>query len=185
MVYLIIFLYFFLSDGYRIGDPVSMLRRSQYKQSRTAWSEMFAQDTPRFGISRTIKLNPLQNVLDFTSTEEFKLAFSIADDRFLTPWLTVMDGTGNYLNVIEFTFIYSGNYLKQVKWNLEYHPENVPNRPDHIYLRYTWEEQVETDSHAGLTFLVIFCTLLGWGSALLVLLKKDRAKPKKVIYNEN
>ena len=42
-------------------------------------------------------------------------SFSFSDSRFVIPWITVSDGTGHYLHIVEFTFIFSGNDIVKVK----------------------------------------------------------------------
>lgn len=49
----------------------------------------------------------------------FFRAFSVDGGRFITPWITVADGHGTYLQFIEFIFTYSGDEIIEMKWKTD------------------------------------------------------------------
>jgi hypothetical protein len=160
---------------YRPGDSVSMLKRSQYKGFRTPWSTMQPHGAqPHFAVTNTVQMQPIGEsaVLQYEGDEPFKIAFSFADDRFLTSWLTVTDGSALFLSVVQFDFTYAGSLLLGVKWRVEYH-DMVAGRPEHIALRYVWHKHVEKDTDLGLNLLVILAAIVSWGLAVWVLATAD------------
>ncbi len=161
--------------AYRHGDTVSVLKRSQYKGYRTEWSELLGRDAPRFGVDRTVQLNPTNTAQVYDTNEEFKIEFAFDHDRLLTSWITFFDGRGNYLNYIEFDFVFSGDHIRSVRWVTDYH-EDGREKPDKVFLRYHWHEFVETDAASGLDFLMIVGTVLAWASAVLAVFGLDRFK---------
>lgn len=43
--------------------------------------------------------------------------FSYANNRFVTPWITVFDISGNQLDVLDITFSYMGNDIVDMKYD--------------------------------------------------------------------
>lgn len=41
---------------------------------------------------------------------------SFADDRFVTPWITLWDGEGGFVEEMTVTFVYSGNDIRRIRW---------------------------------------------------------------------
>ena len=135
------------------------------------------QDIPRFGIDRTIRLVPADAQRIYESDQPFKLSFSFDHDRFLSTWITVNDGAGNYLHYIEFEFVYSGDHIQQLKWSVAYQvPDRKGVKPEHIFLRYRWVPFVETDAALGLDTLFLVASLTAWGVILMVLFRMDKVK---------
>eukprot|EP00462_Mataza_sp_D1_P000770 CAMPEP_0175088740 /NCGR_PEP_ID=MMETSP0086_2-20121207/410_1 /TAXON_ID=136419 /ORGANISM="Unknown Unknown, Strain D1" /LENGTH=144 /DNA_ID=CAMNT_0016361195 /DNA_START=115 /DNA_END=549 /DNA_ORIENTATION=- len=124
---------------------------------------MMHHDCPRFGMPHMVTLNPILDAKNYDSSDEFKISFSFAKDRFLIPWITVTDGKGHYLNFVSFTFVYSGDYIRKVKWDAEYHTDSTGVQPEHVYLHYNWEEFSEMDTNSSLVFLVV----IGFSAAVV------------------
>jgi len=161
VVFMLLFCLPYLCYGYRNGDLVRMSKRSRYsqdnQQEETTWSEIQARLCPRFRAHKTVTLpNPL-NEEAFDISFDYKLSFSFADNNFITPWMTVWDGEQRrLLNSIEFIFIYSGNEIKEVKYDVDYNDgEHEGNILDHIYISYVWEEFGEQDIELGLVSLLV------------------------------
>lgn len=156
--------------GYRHGEIVPMLQRVQYKGYRTKWSEMLGDNSPRFGMEHTVALNPVGQVVKSSELDDqFKISFSFDHDKHLIPWLTVTDGQGQFLNFVHITFVHSGNYLTNIKWQTEYHEEARGQRPEHVYIRYRWEGYVETDSTLGFNVLAVIGVTMCWSGMLIVM----------------
>ncbi len=164
-----------ITRGYRHGDHVTLLKRSQYLGKKTGFSEMTGQHSPHFGVDRVVELNPLFEVQKKTSSRyqtnsAFKMSFSFVNDRFLTPWLTVTDGHGHYLHNIRFTFRYTGHHIKAVDVETDYHPRGaIEVPPEHIRLVYQWEEDVELDSQLGFTAVVAVTCVVSWAAMYMVM----------------
>eukprot|EP00824_Muranothrix_gubernata_P015238 TRINITY_DN3163_c0_g1_i1.p1 TRINITY_DN3163_c0_g1~~TRINITY_DN3163_c0_g1_i1.p1 ORF type:complete len:303 (+),score=49.42 TRINITY_DN3163_c0_g1_i1:74-982(+) len=156
--------------AYRKGDVVSTQKRSQYQKMRTNWSDVLGKHCPRFATDRHVTL-PALAAQELKEHEDFKVSFSFASDRFVTPWLTVVDSTGRSLNFIQFTFFYSGNELKDVKWFLDYNDdeEHQGKKPKEVFLYYNWKEVVERDSRTGMNTLFLSGLLLTMGLVAWVL----------------
>eukprot|EP01006_Ploeotia_vitrea_P011637 TRINITY_DN30934_c0_g2_i1.p2 TRINITY_DN30934_c0_g2~~TRINITY_DN30934_c0_g2_i1.p2 ORF type:complete len:202 (-),score=69.10 TRINITY_DN30934_c0_g2_i1:120-701(-) len=167
--------------AYHRGDPVSVLQRSQYKGYRTEWAELMAKHAPRFAIDRTIKYNPVDSTKKYKSDQEYKIQLSVDDDRFLTSWISVNSGHGDYLRHLELELIYSGPNIINVKWHVDYHGRDLHgDRPDYIYVQYHWSEYSEIDSSFGLSFLLIVCAAATWVVAVMIVCRFDfKRKGKK------
>eukprot|EP00276_Gloeochaete_wittrockiana_P012447 CAMPEP_0184373620 /NCGR_PEP_ID=MMETSP1089-20130417/164596_1 /TAXON_ID=38269 ORGANISM="Gloeochaete wittrockiana, Strain SAG46.84" /NCGR_SAMPLE_ID=MMETSP1089 /ASSEMBLY_ACC=CAM_ASM_000445 /LENGTH=255 /DNA_ID=CAMNT_0026716591 /DNA_START=207 /DNA_END=974 /DNA_ORIENTATION=- len=133
-----------------------MARRSQYQQQRTRWTDLLAKDCPRFGIDKTISLSQLKPG-DLGQNEEFKISISVANERFVTPWVTVVDKDGkHFLFNIQFTFVYSGDDLYDMKWTTHYVLDQAPTE---FMVHYHWVKKTEKDSTFGLNFLFLIGTM--------------------------
>lgn len=90
----------------------------------------------------------------------------------LTPVLLLSDGLGTYLELIEFTFVYSGDDIVDLDWkthcmisqplklmmgldNTE-DPKPTKIAPESIRMIYTWKEENGRDETLGIAFL--FCS---------------------------
>ncbi|EFA82908.1 hypothetical protein PPL_03686 [Heterostelium album PN500] len=84
-------------------------------------------------------------------------------DKFTTTWITVADGSGTYLNHIEFTFYYSNDKIVDVKYKLDYNDEEIHRgkKPEHFYLIYKWQQVRDKDYTMSL--FVLFFTGIALG----------------------
>lgn len=161
--------------SYRHGDAVSMLRREQFQQLRTKWIGMVGKDCPRFGVDHTVLLSANTLLAPFSGAnatqleaEPLKISFSFANDQHLIPWVTVSDGTGQFLGLIRIVFSHTGGYLTGLRWTTEYIPMEAS--PPSIRMSYHWEENVKVNSEGGLLFLFIVVAVVTWGCVSLILL---------------
>ncbi|KAG2385627.1 hypothetical protein C9374_003442 [Naegleria lovaniensis] len=141
-------------QAHKIGDAIPMLKRIQFNEKRTEWSEVPYGDAPRFGLSKKITITGVAAILEaFLDTpkaeantdkyyeelimqtkDDLKLAFSFHHPNFETSWITlfskgILDTATNrmqyqFLKRIDFLFIYHGDTIKEIKYTLDYYDEN-------------------------------------------------------------
>lgn len=70
----------------------------------------------RFGIAKTVRLNPLSDAKEYDTSNEFKLSFSFSGERLLVPWITVTDGKAHFVQQIDFYFVHAQGFILSVKW---------------------------------------------------------------------
>ena len=127
------------SSSFLHGDALPMMRRTQHRGQRTVWSEVPHRVAPRFRVDSTVMLDsapPAQ--LD---DEPYKLSLALLGLQFITPWITVADGSGRHLEQLELRLTASGDSLAGVRWEGHY-VDNTGGEfapPAHIALRVVCE----------------------------------------------
>eukprot|EP00850_Spirogloea_muscicola_P022549 SM000300S11724 [mRNA] locus=s300:19943:21864:- [translate_table: standard] len=110
---------------------------------------------------------PVPRPVGYSPGEPYKLSLQFGKERFVTPWLFVLGRKGPDIPVVDVTLAHFAGELRGVKAQvapmpskyLDLHPDiaqhyhNDSSWPKHILLRYTWKEQAEMDSKAGLYVL--------------------------------
>jgi len=100
-------------------------------------------------------------------TKELRVAFSFDHERFITPYFTIVDGKGTLLEILEFTFIVSGDDLVDVNWKTHYNTdkdhEHDTQLPNTLTIQYKWEDFAEIDTVWGLNTLLF----MGFSAGLL------------------
>ncbi|KAJ6803881.1 uncharacterized protein M6B38_187975 [Iris pallida] len=161
------------SVAYRPGDIVSMSKSGQYHGSRTVWHDVIGRHCPIFAVNREV-LIPLAKPTGFTGADPYKISFQVGHEKFLIPWLLVVNRKSTSVPMIDVHLKYSGNDIHGVtakvvdmpQHYIEVHKDiqknfwDVEHWPKHVLVRYTWEEQSEIDVSGG--FYVLF------GSGLLL-----------------
>lgn len=132
---------------HKIGDAIPMLKRVQYNEKRTQWSEVPYSDAPRFGLPKKITITGVSAILEAfndppkaqpgtdkyyeelieQAKDDLKLAFSFHHPNFETSWITLFSKissdskTPNYhfLKQIDFVFVYNGDTIKEIKHSLQ------------------------------------------------------------------
>src|SRR3989338_3871655 len=51
-------------NGHKIGDAIPMLKKIQFNEKRTEWSEVPYGDAPRFGLSKKITITGVAAILE-------------------------------------------------------------------------------------------------------------------------
>jgi len=167
-------------NGYAYGDHVNMLKMTQYRGYRTAWTELVSRYTPRFGMDRTVKLHAMSSSKTYSAFEEFKISFAFDHENFLTSWITITDGKGHFLNYIEIDFIYAGDHIQSVKWQAVYYEdEHKGDRSDYVFIRYHWKELVESDAATGLNVLLIASLIVAYTCGAMIVIGFDKKKVKR------
>ncbi|KAJ4704268.1 ATP-dependent helicase/deoxyribonuclease subunit B [Melia azedarach] len=156
-----------ISLAYRPGDIVPMSKMGQYHNSRTVWQDVIGKHCPIFAVNREV-LIPIAMPTGFTGADPYKISFQVGKEKFLVPWLFVINRKSPEVPMIDMHLRYSGNDLHGVTAKVvdmphhyvEIHPD-VPKHfwdpkswPKHVLIRYTWEEQSEIDVASG--FYVLF-----------------------------
>ncbi|KAM7263504.1 hypothetical protein ACFE04_001187 [Oxalis oulophora] len=160
-------------DAYRPGDIVPMSKMGQYHNSRTVWHDMIGKHCPIFAVNREV-LIPIPKPTGYTNSDAYKISFQVGREKFLVPWLYLINRKSSEVPMIHLHLTYSGLDLLGVTAKLldmphhyvEIHPDiktqfwDPQHWPKHVLVRYTWEEQSEIDVASG--FYVLF------GSGLLM-----------------
>ena len=149
-------------------NPLPLSMRTQYKQLRSEWKEVPHAATPRFGVNTAAMLSLLPATYDGTDT--YKVAFSLLNSHFLTPWFTVADGAeGRFLTRLQLTLVGAGDTVEAARWE-EWHEEGAP--PAEVELDILWEHALEMDVASALGFVFMAGVLL-LGLILVIVLRED------------
>ncbi|GAB2272085.1 hypothetical protein Dimus_006904 [Dionaea muscipula] len=156
-----------ISDAYRPGDIVPMSKMGQYHSSRTSWHDMIGRQCPIFAVNREV-LIPIAQPVGYTGADPYKISFQVGREKFLIPWLFVINRKSAEVPMIDVHLRFSGNDLLGVTAKVvdmpahyvEVHPNihkqfwDSKHWPKHVLVRYTWEERSEIDVTSG--FFVLF-----------------------------
>ncbi|KAL9258205.1 hypothetical protein AKJ16_DCAP15148 [Drosera capensis] len=173
LIFTIVLLISSICEAYRPGDIVPMSKMGQYHSSRTAWHDMIGRHCPIFAVNREV-LIPIPMPVGYTGADPYKISFQVGKEKFLIPWLFVINRKSSEVPMIDVHLRYSGNDLLGVTAKVvdmpahyvEVHPDilkqfwDSKHWPKHILVRYTWEEHSEIDVTSGLFVL--------FGSGLLL-----------------
>ncbi|KGN58700.1 uncharacterized protein LOC101203220 [Cucumis sativus] len=152
--------------AYRPGDIVPMSKMGQYHSSRTVWHDMIGRHCPIYGVNREV-LVPIPKPVGYTGADPYKISFQVGKEKFLVPWLLVINRKSAEVPMIDVHLRYSGSDLHGVTAKvvdmphiyIDTHPHiskqfwDQQHWPKHILVRYTWEEQSEIDVTSGLYVL--------------------------------
>ncbi|XP_059641139.1 uncharacterized protein LOC132283233 [Cornus florida] len=155
------------SLAYRPGDLVPMSKMGQYHSSRTVWHDMIGRHCPIFAVNREV-LIPIPKPTGFTGADPYKLSFQVGREKFLIPWLLVINRKSSEVPLIDVHLRYSGSDLHgvtakvidmphhyiEIHQDISKHFWDPQHWPKHVLVRYTWEEQSDIDVASG--FYVLF-----------------------------
>ncbi|XAR68722.1 hypothetical protein NMG60_11000072 [Bertholletia excelsa] len=161
------------SLAYRPGDIVPTSKMGQYHSARTVWHDVIGRHCPIFAVNREV-LIPIPKPTGYTGADPYKISFQVGREKFLIPWLFVINRKSSEVPMIDVHLRYSGSDLLGVTAKvvdmphhyLDIHPDirkqfwDQQHWPKHVLVRYAWEEQSEIDVTSG--FYVLF------GSGLLM-----------------
>ncbi|KAE9591943.1 hypothetical protein Lalb_Chr19g0124021 [Lupinus albus] len=167
MLLLLLLSFHSLALAYRPGDIVPMSRMGQYHSSRTVWHDLIGRHCPIFAVNREVLL-PIPMPTGYTGADPYKISFQVGREKFLIPWLLVINRKSTEVPMIDVVLRYSGSDLHGVTAKVvdmphhfvEVHPEirkqfwDTQHWPKHILVRYTWKEHSEIDVTSG--FYVLF-----------------------------
>ncbi|KAE8694927.1 putative NT domain of poly(A) polymerase and terminal uridylyl transferase-containing protein [Hibiscus syriacus] len=156
-----------ISVAYRPGDIVPMSKMGQYHSSRTVWHDVIGKHCPIFDVNREV-LIPIAKPTGYTGADPYKISFQVGKEKFLVPWLFLINRKSSEVPMIDMHLRYSGGDLHGVTAKIvdmpyhyvEIHPNirkqfwDPQHWPKHVLVRYTWEEQSEIDVTSG--FYVLF-----------------------------
>ncbi|CAK7343604.1 unnamed protein product [Dovyalis caffra] len=151
--------------AYRPGDIVPMSKRGQYHSSRTVWHDMIGKHCPIFAVNREV-LIPIAKPTGYTGADPYKISFQVGKEKFLIPWLFVVNRKSSEVPMIDVHLRYSGSDLHGVTAKVidmphhyvEIHPDihqqfwDAQLWPKHVLVRYTWfvrETVAESSIPAG------------------------------------
>ncbi|KAE8718269.1 putative NT domain of poly(A) polymerase and terminal uridylyl transferase-containing protein [Hibiscus syriacus] len=156
-----------ISVAYRPGDIVPMSKMGQYHSSRTVWHDVIGKHCSIFAVNREV-LIPIAKPTGYTGADPYKISFQVGKEKFLVPWLLLINRKSSEVPMIDMHLRYSGGDLHGVTAKIvdmphhyvEIHPNirkqfwDPQHWPKHVLVRYTWEEQSEIDVTSG--FYVLF-----------------------------
>ncbi|XP_062165658.1 uncharacterized protein LOC133872227 [Alnus glutinosa] len=156
-----------ISLAYRPGDIVPMSQMGQYHSSRTVWQDVIGRHCPTFAVNREA-LIPIPKPVGYTGADPYKISFQVGREKFLIPWLLVINRKSSEVPMIDVHLRYSGSDLHGVTAKVldmphhyvEIHPDirkqfwDLGHWPKHVLVRYTWKEHSEIDVTSG--FYVLF-----------------------------
>ena len=177
-----------LAAAFVPGDTVPFMRRTQYEGQRTDWHDLPVASQPHFLRDRTTRIEHVPNGL----VEPYKISLALSGLQFVTPWITVSDGSGRFLSHLELRLTASGNDISALRWEMQYVDEEPP---PHITVRTVWEEALEHDlgGALGLVFAVaaLASIVVLWltcardsESALAILLGDESAADAELQHHE-
>ncbi|XP_021624506.1 uncharacterized protein LOC110623791 isoform X1 [Manihot esculenta] len=170
-----------ISLAYRPGDIVPMSKMGQYHSSRTLWQDVIGKHCPIFAVNREV-LIPIPKPTGYTGADPYKISFQVGREKFLIPWLFLINRKSSEVPMIDVHLRYSGSDLHGVTAKvvdmphhyIEIHPDirkqfwDPQHWPKHVLVRYTWEEQSDIDVTSG--FYVLFGSVVNTGLMLSFIL---------------
>ncbi|XWS35402.1 hypothetical protein CRYUN_Cryun21dG0123300 [Craigia yunnanensis] len=155
------------SVAYRPGDIVPMSKMGQYHSSRTVWHDVIGKHCPIFAVNREV-LIPIAKPTGYTGADPYKISFQVGREKFLVPWLFLINRKSSEVPMVDMHLRYSGGDLHGVSAKIvdmphhyvEIHPNirkqfwDPQHWPKHVLVRYTWKEQSEINVASG--FYVLF-----------------------------
>ncbi|CAN6469780.1 unnamed protein product [Victoria cruziana] len=155
--------------SYRPGDIVPMGRMGQYHSMRTPWHDVIGKHCPIFAVNREV-LMPIAKPTGYTGADAYKISFQVGREKYLIPWLLVINRKSTEVPMIDVHMRYSGNDIHGVtakvidmpRHYIELHQDirkqfwDPEHWPKHVLVRYTWEEKSEIDVAGG--FYVLFAS---------------------------
>ncbi|MBA0812731.1 hypothetical protein Gohar_026670, partial [Gossypium harknessii] len=141
----------FISVAYRPGDIVPMSKMGQYHSSRTVWHDVIGKHCPIFAVNREV-LIPIAKPTGYTGADPYKISFQVGKEKFLVPWLFLINRKSSEVPMIDMHLRYSGGDLHGVTAKIvdmphhyvEIHPNirkqfwDPQHWPKHVLVRYTW-----------------------------------------------
>ncbi|KMZ67237.1 hypothetical protein ZOSMA_270G00100 [Zostera marina] len=153
--------------AYRPGDIVSMSKSGQYHGTRTFWQDVIGKHCPIFAVNREA-LIPIPKPTGYTGADPYKISLQVGHEKFLIPWLLLINRKSTEVPMIDVHLRYTGSDLHGVTAKvldmphhyIEVHPDihkqfwSPEQWPKHVLIRYTWQEISEIDVSGG--FYVLF-----------------------------
>ncbi|KAB1224610.1 hypothetical protein CJ030_MR2G009981 [Morella rubra] len=147
-----------ISVAYRPGDVVQMSKMGQYHSSRTVWQDVIGRHCPTFAVNREVPFEfyrvaiPLQKPTGYTGADPYKISFQVGKEKFLIPWLLVINRKSSEVPMIDVHLRFSGSDLLGVTakvvdmphYYVETHSDvfksfwEPQSWPKHVLVRYTW-----------------------------------------------
>ncbi|XVE80758.1 hypothetical protein DITRI_Ditri15bG0006000 [Diplodiscus trichospermus] len=144
-----------ISVAYRPGDIVPMSKMGQYHSSRTVWHDVIGKHCPIFAVNREV-LIPIAKPTGYTGADPYKISFQVGKEKFLVPWLFLINRKSSEVPMIDMHLRYSGGDLHGVTAKIvdmpHHYVETHPNIrkqfwdpqhwPKHVLVRYTWADAI-------------------------------------------
>ncbi|CAN6469781.1 unnamed protein product [Victoria cruziana] len=142
--------------SYRPGDIVPMGRMGQYHSMRTPWHDVIGKHCPIFAVNREV-LMPIAKPTGYTGADAYKISFQVGREKYLIPWLLVINRKSTEVPMIDVHMRYSGNDIHGVtakvidmpRHYIELHQDirkqfwDPEHWPKHVLVRYTWLDPIE------------------------------------------
>jgi hypothetical protein len=170
-----------------------MLKRVQHNQLRSpSWVEVMGPEAPKFGVSKSVRLAPLSELVSgsggtnaYSAESATKLSLSFADEKFPVNWVTLADGKGHFLQRLDITFTHAQGNIRALRWKATYYPDKMAvgsggagGRDDveavQQHINYHWQEQLENDPAAAVNVVLLVGAVGVAAAAGLILMGWDR-----------
>ncbi|BBH06357.1 hypothetical protein Prudu_017994 [Prunus dulcis] len=94
-------------------DIVPMSKTGLYHSMKTEWHDMIGRHCPIFAVNREV-LIPIVKPMGYTGADAYKLSFQVGREKFLIPWLFVINRKSSEVPMIDVHLRYSGSDLHGV-----------------------------------------------------------------------
>jgi len=100
------------------------------------------------------------------------MMFSFDHEKFITPFITISNGQGTFLEFLEFTFVFSGDDIVELKWRTHYNDadERRGKAPTDFEVEFRWEAHEEMDIDFTLAAFFFLSFLLAFSMLLYVII---------------
>ncbi|KAF5188984.1 ATP-dependent helicase/deoxyribonuclease subunit B [Thalictrum thalictroides] len=102
-----------ISMAYKPGDVVPMSKMGQYHSSRTVWLDMIGRQCPIFGVNREVLIR-IEKPSGYTGADAYKISFQVGKEKYLIPWLLLINRKSQEVPMVDVHLRYSGNDLHGV-----------------------------------------------------------------------
>jgi len=162
------------NEGFRMGDLIKTSKKNFNiaQGSSVPWMEVLSKYCPRFGQRKTVYMPLLKDQLNLQIRSDIKIAFAFDNTRFITPLLTVTDSAGNFLEVLTFTFTYSGDDILDFQYHTHYatEPGHENIIPSFLAVTYEFETYAEQDIEFALSAFQFVGFLMGVSLLMFVII---------------
>jgi len=166
---------------YKPGDLVRMSKRSLIKMTNSEWTEVIAKNCPRFTYDKKIVLQLADSNANSKEplkiARDLRLAFSFDHERLITPYFTIINSGGTFLESLELTFVYSGDDIVELNWKNHYSDDeghdHVGTHPTTLTINFLWQEFDEIDSSMGMSVFLFTGFSMGLFMLIYVILDSE------------
>jgi len=177
------------NEGFRMGDLIKTSKKNFNiaQGSSVPWMEVLIKYCPRFGQRKTVYMPLLKDQLNLQIRSDIKIAFAFDNTRFITPLLTVTDSAGNFLEVLTFTFIYSGDDILDFQYHTHYatEPGHENTIPNYLAVTYEFETYAEQDIEFALSAFQFVGFLMGVSLLMFVVIDSQSKYFSELSTNTN
>eukprot|EP00013_Stygamoeba_regulata_P009488 CAMPEP_0177680988 /NCGR_PEP_ID=MMETSP0447-20121125/30468_1 /TAXON_ID=0 /ORGANISM="Stygamoeba regulata, Strain BSH-02190019" /LENGTH=179 /DNA_ID=CAMNT_0019190359 /DNA_START=49 /DNA_END=585 /DNA_ORIENTATION=- len=140
-----------LSDAYKEGTLVPLMKRSVFQQDVGEWVSVLPRFSPRFAEDTFIELDNFDP--NDVNAFGYKMAFSFGDHEFFTPWILVMSEERGLLAQVDFLLRHDADSILSMDYVTRYSTLDEP--AEHLHINFRWESVDEEDRWLGQLVLLL------------------------------